>query len=424
LTVTPVNDLPVANPMSLTTAEDQALNLQLTGSDPDNTSLTYEVVTPPSQGVLSGIAPDLTYTPNPDFHGGDAFTFRVSDGMATSAETAVSLTVIPVNDPPLAQGQALQTQEATDLAVTLTGSDIDGDLLTFAVLTIPGHGTLSGAAPDLVYHPEPGYFGPDSFAFVVHDGTVESAPTTVQVTVTQFVNPPVANAGPDTSAYTGEVVFFDGSSSSDPDGTIVSYAWDFGDGSPPAQGASVNHSYILPGIYTVTLTVTDNDGATATDTAIVTVTAPLLEVEVFYDSFEVSEWNGLWTEDSQNDWFRSTQRATNGSRSAEVDGSASNASLTSIPVGLQGRSNARITFDWLIESGLDKGEYIDFRVSTNGGSGWTQKAILRGNVDSEDTWHPVAVELTGISQLRLQFRGKMSDSSEDANVDNVKVVAY
>jgi len=154
------------------------------------------------------------------------------------------------------------------------------------------------------------------------------------------------------------------------------------------------------------------------------VTAPLPEVQVFYDSFEVSEWNELWAEDNQRDWSRSRQRATDGSRSAEVDGSASDASLTSIPIDLQARSNARITFDWLIESGLDSGEYLDFRVSTDGGSSWTPLASLKGNVDSEDTWHPVAVELTGISQLRLQFRGKMSDSSEDANVDNVKVVAY
>jgi len=424
LTITPVNDPPVADGMAATVAEDGSLVLTLTGSDLDSPSLTFQVQANPAHGALTGSAPNLVYAPNADYFGPDSLTFTTFDGELSSAPATVTLHVTPVNDPPLAQGQTFQTQEDTDLIVTLTGSDVDGDLLTFAVLTPPEHGTLSGTAPDLVYSPDTGYFGPDSFTFVARDGTSDSAPATVQITVTQFDNPPVADAGPDVSAYTGETVLFDGSASSDPDGTIVSYAWDFGDGSPPTAGASVSHVYTVPGIYTVTLTVTDNDGATATDTSIVTVTAPLLEVEVFYDSFEVSEWNGLWTEDTQNDWFRSTQRATNGSRSAEVDGSASNASLTSIPIGLQGRSNARITFDWLIESGLDKGEYIDFRVSTNGGSGWTQKAILRGNVDSEDTWHPVAVELTGISQLRLQFRGKMSDSSEDANVDNVKVVAY
>jgi PKD repeat protein len=59
---------------------------------------------------------------------------------------------------------------------------------------------------------------------------------------------------------------FDGRKSSDPDGTIASYVWTFGDGAT-AQGSVVNHRYTRRGTYTVTLTVTDNRGATATKTA-------------------------------------------------------------------------------------------------------------------------------------------------------------
>ncbi len=151
-------------------------------------------------------------------------------------------------------------------------------------------------------------------------------------------------------------------------------------------------------------------------------TAPPLEV--FFDSFEVAEWNGLWTEDSQNDWFCSNQRATNGGWSAEVDGSASNAQLISVPINLQGRTNATITFSWLIESSLDSGEYIAFDVSTNGGSSSVEKARLRGNVSQENTWHNVTVTVNAINNLRLRFRGNMNQSDEDANVDNVKVVAF
>ena len=71
-----------------------------------------------------------------------------------------------------------------------------------------------------------------------------------------------------------ETVWFDGSASSDPDGTIVSYEWDFGDGEPPESGVNVSHVYSTDGIYTVTLTVTDDDDATCTDDAIVTVLTP------------------------------------------------------------------------------------------------------------------------------------------------------
>ena len=151
---------------------------------------------------------------------------------------------------------------------------------------------------------------------------------------------------------------------------------------------------------------------------------PSPEVEVFYDSFEISEWNGLWTEDSQNDWFRSTQRAVNGSRSAEVDGLANNASITSIPINLQGKTNAKITFSWYIENGLDVGEYVAFDVSTDNGASWTEKARVRGDVDPENVWHNQSIDLIGISNLQIRFRGSMSGSSEDADVDLVKVSAY
>lgn len=82
---------------------------------------------------------------------------------------------------------------------------------------------------------------------------------------------PVANAGPDQSAYIGDAVNFDGSGSSDPDGTVVSYNWDFGDGTT-GSGVTVSHAYLATGTYTLILTVTDNDGATGTDTAVITVT--------------------------------------------------------------------------------------------------------------------------------------------------------
>lgn len=154
-----------------------------------------------------------------------------------------------------------------------------------------------------------------------------------------------------------------------------------------------------------------------------TTTLPAGPIEVFADSFEISEWNGLWTEDSQNDWFRSAQRATSGTRSAEVDGLANNALVTSIPINLQGKSSAAITFSWFIESSLDTGEYIAFETSTDNGLTWVEKARISGNVSSENVWQNVSVNLTSINNLRIRFKGKMSDSTEDANVDNVIVIA-
>jgi len=89
--------------------------------------------------------------------------------------------------------------------------------------------------------------------------------------------PPVAQAGPDRDAITGELLAFDGSASSDPDGSIVSHAWNFGDGTA-ATGAASSHAYTAAGTFTVTLTVAADDGATSTDTAVVMVQAPAAAV--------------------------------------------------------------------------------------------------------------------------------------------------
>lgn len=149
---------------------------------------------------------------------------------------------------------------------------------------------------------------------------------------------------------------------------------------------------------------------------------PSGEVTVFSDSFESGL--GAWTQDSQNDWFQSSQRSTDGSRSAEVDGRASNASISTAVISLAGKQNARVTFDWLIENSLDGGEYVAFDISTNGGSSWTEYGRLRGNVDQENVWNSASFEVSGASSIRLRFRGTMSASGEDANVDNVTVVAH
>ena len=93
--------------------------------------------------------------------------------------------------------------------------------------------------------------------------TVSASPTTN--------NPPQANAGTNKTATIGQSVSFNGTGSTDSDGTIISYAWDFGDGGSSA-GSAVSHVYSSPGTYTVSLTVTDNNGATDTDTTVAIIT--------------------------------------------------------------------------------------------------------------------------------------------------------
>ncbi|MEW5827596.1 MAG: Ig-like domain-containing protein [Chloroflexota bacterium] len=190
VTVNPVNDAPVADDQSVSTDEDTALPITLTGSDVDGDPLTFTVVDDPLHGTLTGTAPDLTYTPDANYNGPDSFTFKANDGALDSNTATVSITVNPVNDAPVADAQIVSTPQDTPLPITLTGSDVENDPLTFAVATDPAHGTLTGTAPDLIYTPDPGFFGADSFSFTVNDGLLDSAPAVVQINVTHVNSAP------------------------------------------------------------------------------------------------------------------------------------------------------------------------------------------------------------------------------------------
>lgn len=193
ISVSPVNDPPTANPKTVTTQEDTAANVALTGSDPDGNPLTYTVLTQPPHGTLSGTVPSLVYTPAANYNGSDSFTFKVNDGTVDSAPATVSITVTSVNDAPVADAQSVGTDEDSPLNITLTGSDVEGIPLTYTVVSLPSHGALSGSAPDLVYTPTADYNGPDSFTFRVNDGLLNSALATVSITVNAVNDPPFAN---------------------------------------------------------------------------------------------------------------------------------------------------------------------------------------------------------------------------------------
>ncbi|MEI6604594.1 MAG: Ig-like domain-containing protein [Verrucomicrobiota bacterium] len=88
------------------------------------------------------------------------------------------------NAAPVATAQNVSTPEDTARTITLAGTDVDLNTLSYTVVTQPAHGTLSGTAPNVTYSPSTNYFGPDNFTFKVNDGTVDSAPATVTITVT------------------------------------------------------------------------------------------------------------------------------------------------------------------------------------------------------------------------------------------------
>jgi len=271
LTVNPQNDAPVATSATMSLHEDSSVVIPLDATDVENDSMTYTLVAAPQHGTAVLDTNSVTYTPAPDYHGSDSFTFKANDGTADSNVATVTLTVTPVNDAPAATAQNLAVDEDNPLSVTLSGNDADGDSLTYTVSTPPAHGTLSGTAPALTYTPDPNFNGSDHFGFRVSDGNATSAEANVTITVNSINDAPVAVAGNDISVVNGTTVNLSAAGSYDPDGNITSYEWKEGS---TLIASSRDFSTTFPtGVHTLTLTVTDNDGSTAADTLLVTVTA-------------------------------------------------------------------------------------------------------------------------------------------------------
>src|SRR5215218_9305722 len=204
--VSAVNDAPIAHADTMATDEDTKLvfpSSDLVGNDDrgaDNEAsqtLTVTEVYEGTDGTVSlGSNGNITFTPETNFSGDATFRYLVCDDGSPSKcsvqEAAVN--VIAVNDAPVADDQSVTTAEDTAREVTLSGSDVEGEVLGYTIVSAPQHGTLSGKGANLTYTPEADYNGPDSFTFKANDGIAYSDPATVSIAVDAVNDAPVANA--------------------------------------------------------------------------------------------------------------------------------------------------------------------------------------------------------------------------------------
>lgn len=234
-----------------------AVNFDATGSkDPDGTVASYAWLF--GDGTTgTGVKPSHTYAAA----GSYTVTLTVTDNDGASA--GASSSVAPVaNIAPVAAFTAAVSKHMVSLDAS-SSSDADGTLASYAWDF--GDGTTG--AGNVTSHT---YTAAGSFVITLtvtdNDGATGSANRTV---VSSDNQPPVAVFSTSVNKL---VVSVDATGSSDPDGTIASYAWDFGDGAT-AAGITATHTYAAAGPFIVTLTVTDNDGATGQVTHTVTVVA-------------------------------------------------------------------------------------------------------------------------------------------------------
>jgi hypothetical protein len=272
-TATAGNQPPVATTADVTTPEDTAGSVTLTGTDADHDPLTFAVTQPPAHGALTGTAPNLTYTPATNFNGADAIGYSVSDGHATTAGTA-KITVTPVDDPGTAAGDSATVVEdaaATTIDVLANDSDIDGR--SVSSITQPAHGSaaVTGGGTGASYTPTADYCGPDSFTYTVPGGST----ATVSLTVTCVDDTPVAVADAkavDEDSGTTAIDVLTNDTDVDAGPKLVQSVTAAGHGTATVTAGGIGASYAPAADYcgSDSFTYTLNGGSTATVTLTVT----------------------------------------------------------------------------------------------------------------------------------------------------------
>ncbi|WP_341508907.1 Ig-like domain-containing protein [Photobacterium damselae subsp. damselae] len=330
--VTPVNDAPEGEDVSVETQEEIAVTGQLTATDVDGDNLTFKPGTNPENGSVTINADgSWEYVPNPDFNGEDSFTVVVDDGNGGTDTITVTVNVTPVNDAPVGEDVSAETQEDTAVTGQLTVTDVDGDNLTFKPGSNPENGSVTiNADGSWEYVPNPDFNGEDSFTVVVDDGNGGSDTITVTVNVTPVNDAPV---GEDVSAETQEETAVTGQlTATDVDGDSLT----FKPGSDPTNGqVTVNPDgsweYVpnpdFNGEDSFTVVVDDGKGGSDTITVTVNVT-PVNDAPVGEDvSAETQEETAVTSQltatdvDGDNLTFKPGTNPENGNVTINADGS-------------------------------------------------------------------------------------------------------
>ena len=205
ITVTAVNDAPMAANDLFSTSEDTTLNIGVSGvlgndSDADGDNVSAYLQISVTHGTLAlNVDGSFSYTPDADFNGTDTFTYQAYDGGTYSNAATVTITITTTNGPPEAISDAYGLNVSTvlnvpaDLGVLANDFDPDGDPLTAVLVNDVSHGSLTlNSNGSFVYTPDAGYSGGDTFTYRASDGAGQSEMATVTIDVHADNTAPVA----------------------------------------------------------------------------------------------------------------------------------------------------------------------------------------------------------------------------------------
>ena len=235
VTVTAANDPPTASNDSATVTEGSILNIKSStllanDSDPEGATLSISAVSNPANGSVS-LSEDkttVTYTHDGSETTSGSFTYTASDGSATST-AAVSITVTPVNDPPVAGNDSASvaeggTQTTNSSTLLVNDSDPEGATLSISAVSNPANGSvsLSEDKTTVTYTHDGSETTTGSFDYTVSDGSVTDSATVV-ITVTPVNDPPATPSLSNQTATAGQAFTYQVPEVTDPDDVSLTY---------------------------------------------------------------------------------------------------------------------------------------------------------------------------------------------------------
>ncbi|MEE3232955.1 MAG: Ig-like domain-containing protein [Candidatus Latescibacterota bacterium] len=220
--VNAINDAPIGNRQWFLVEEDQSRTILLTGHDPEGDELSYQLLSNPFNGTATLNGNTVTYTPFPDYTGPDNFLYAVSDDSLMSVAETISISVNGSNDPPKVASQFVVGFQDVPQLFVLDSRDVDGDQLTYNLISGPVNGDVSFRDTTALYVPYAGFVGLDAFKYTASDGFETSSFALVQIDIRGENNAPILVPIEDRSVYEGDSISFS-LLATDVDGDSLSY---------------------------------------------------------------------------------------------------------------------------------------------------------------------------------------------------------
>jgi VCBS repeat-containing protein len=444
ITLTPVNDAPVAADGSGSLDEDAVLTGSVSATDVDLDTLTYTVDSDVAHGVLVlNTDGSFSYTPGANYNGSDSFTYTVSDGNGGTDTGTFTITVDPVAD--VAQAPDFTRtilEDAATIVLEIPQTDPDGDAQTvthvdgapisaLGTVAVTGGSVFLNGDGDLEFTPDANFHGQVSFQYELSSADTSTANGQVEITVTSVNDDPVASDGSDSINEDSVIALTGVVGASDVDLDTLTYSL--------ASGGDVSNGTLVlnpDGSFEYTpdpdfsgtdsFTFEASDGNGGVDTGVFTITVnPSNDAPVAVDGSDSVD------EDAANPLTGSLVAtdadADNLTYALDVGGDVLNGTLTLNPDGtFEYTPNANFhgsdSFTWTVSDGNGGTDTGTFEITVNSVNDQPLAAADINLTADEDPANPIAIDvLTGASDADLDTLSVATVNGEPMTLDGVAV---